>query len=78
MELPISLKIENAKGKILSALNDVSVTYNLPAFILEGVFADILSDIRSQSKMEALNDINLILDNKNKEGEKVDNNKPDS
>ena len=79
MDLPISLKIENAKGKILSKVNLVSVEYNLPAFILEGVLADILSDVRSQSKIEILNDVNVLLQNKDeKEGDKSDNNEPKS
>ena len=29
MDLPISLKIENAKGKLLSALNDTSIEYKI-------------------------------------------------
>lgn len=66
MELPISLKIANAKGKILSAVNLASVEYNLPAFILEGILADILSEVRSQARIEVLNDMNLILDEKSK------------
>ena len=65
MELPISLKIANAKGKILSVVNLASVEYNLPAFILEGILADILSDTRAQARIEALNDVNLILEEKN-------------
>ena len=39
MELPISLKIANTKGKILSTVNMASVEYNLPAFILEGILS---------------------------------------
>ena len=66
MELPISLKIANAKGKILSVVNLASVEYNLPAFILEGILADILSDTRAQARIEALNDVNSILEEKNK------------
>ena len=66
MDLPISLKIANAKGKILSAVNLASVEYNLPAFILEGILADILSEVRSQARLEVLNDMNLILDEKSK------------
>ena len=66
MELPISLKIANAKGKILSAVNLANVEYNLPAFILEGILADILSEVRSQARIEVLNDMNLILDEKSK------------
>ena len=66
MELPVSLKIANAKGKILSTVNLASVEYNLPAFILEEILADILSEVRSQARIEALNDVNLILEDKNK------------
>ena len=77
MELPISLKIENAKGQLMSTLNDVSVEYKLPAFILEGLIADILSDVRAQAKIELLNDVNLIMKDK-KEGAEIDNNEPES
>ena len=66
MELPTSLKIANAKGKILSTVNLASVEYNLPAFILEVILADILSEVRSQARIEVLNDMNLILDEKSK------------
>lgn len=71
MNLPVSLKFENAKGKIISVISDVSETYKLPAFILERIVSDILADIRSQAKIEMLNDINSILENK--EGEEIDN-----
>ena len=77
MDLPISLKIENAKGKLLSASNDTSIEYKLPAFILEGVISDILSDVRSQAKIELLNDVNKILEEKNG-GAENDNDKPKS
>ena len=66
MDLPISLKIANTKGKILSTVNLASVEYSLPAFILEGILADILSELRSQARIEVLNDMNLILDEKSK------------
>ena len=65
MELPISLKIANAKGKILNCVNMASVEYNLPAFILEGIVADVLAETRSQAKIEVLNDFNLLLEKKN-------------
>ena len=66
MDLPISLKIANTKGKILSTVNLASVEYSLPAFILEGILADILPEVRSQARIEVLNDMNLILDEKSK------------
>ena len=64
MELPISLKIANAKGKILSAVNMASVEYNLPALILEGILSDVMLEISSQSKIEMLNDVNRIIDDR--------------
>lgn len=64
MELPISLKIANTKGKILSTVNMASVEYNLPAFILEGILSDVMLEISSQAKIEMLNDINRITDEK--------------
>lgn len=72
MELPISLKVANAKGKILSCVNMASVEYNLPAFILEGIIADVLAEMRSQAKIEVLNDFNLILKGNEKEDENDD------
>ncbi|MEI3542046.1 MAG: hypothetical protein V8P98_04500 [Acutalibacteraceae bacterium] len=64
MELPISLKIANTKGKILSTVNMASVEYNLPAFILEGILSDVMLEISSQAKIEMLNDVNRITDEK--------------
>ena len=64
MELPISLKIANTKGKILSAVNMASVEYNLPAFLLEGILSDVMLEISSQAKIEMLNDVNRIIDEK--------------
>ena len=64
MELPISLKIANTKGKILSAVNMASVEYNLPAFLLEGILSDVMLEISSQAKIEMLNDVKRIIDEK--------------
>lgn len=69
MEFPTSLKIANAKGKILSAVNEVSVKYGLPAFILEGIFANIMLEIKSQAGIETLNDVNVILNDKSEKEE---------
>lgn len=70
MEQPISLKIENTKGKILNAVNMASVEYNLPAFIMEGIISSVLAEIRSQAKIEMLNDFNAMIEESEKEGEK--------
>lgn len=72
LNLPTSLKIANAKGKILSTVNLASVEYNLPAFILEGIIADVLLEVRSQARIEGLNDFNLILEENKEEGKNDD------
>lgn len=70
MEQPISLKIENTKGKILNAVNMASVEYNLPAFIMEGIISSVLAEIRSQAKIEMLNDFNAMIEESEKKDEK--------
>lgn len=70
MEQPISLKIENTKGKILNAVNMAGVEYNLPAFIMEGIISSVLAEIRSQAKIEMLNDFNAMLEESKKEDKK--------
>lgn len=70
MEQPISLKIENTKGKILNAVNMASIEYELPAFIMEGIISSVLAEIRSQAKIEMLNDFNTMLEESKKEDKK--------
>ena len=38
----------------------------LPVFILEGILSDVMLEISSQAKIEMLNDINRITENKEK------------
>ena len=55
---PIEQRIACAKGEILNAMATISTEHDLSATVMEGVLADILSEVKSQSKMELLNAYN--------------------
>ena len=55
---PIEQRIACAKGEILNAMATISAEHDLSATVMEGVLADILSEVKSQSKMELLNAYN--------------------
>ena len=55
---PIEQRIACAKGEILNAMVTISAEQDLSATVMEGVIADVLSEVKSQSKMELLNAYN--------------------
>jgi hypothetical protein len=59
--VPLSVMIENARGMMLDSFNEVIEKTNLPAYLLEGVVIDLLSEVRKQKNIElvaALNSMN--------------------
>lgn len=66
---PLTLELETAKAMILTAVNKAKQECGIPNFIMEGVIADIHSQITSQAKVEMMNDFNLYLDELKKEKE---------
>ena len=60
IKMPLSVAMENAKGRIVQAVSQVSNDMELPAFLLEGIVADVLSEIRSKKNLELLADINSM------------------
>lgn len=66
---PVIIDMECAKGEILNALARVEQQFSLPSYIVEGILASILSDIRSQKSLELINAINYMQE----EGAKDDN-----
>ena len=53
--MPLSLMMENAKGAMTDAFNQIVEQSNLPAYLLEGIVADLLSEIRKQKRKKVLN-----------------------
>ena len=66
---PLTMELETAKAMVLTAVNKAKQECGIPNFIMEGVIAEIHSQITSQSKVEMMNDFNLYLDELKKEKE---------
>lgn len=60
-ELPLNLKIENARTKFNTALSEIVMEYGLPAFLVEGILADVMLEIKRQAKIELKNSYNTVL-----------------
>jgi hypothetical protein len=66
---PLTMELETAKGIIMTAVNKAKAECGIPNFIMEGIIADIHSQVTSQSKVEMINDFNMYLDELKKEEE---------
>lgn len=58
MEQPLSLMLENAKGMIFRAFNEIQEKTQLPAYLLEGIVTGLLAEIRNQKNLELVSDFN--------------------
>lgn len=69
---PLTLELETAKAMVLTAVNKAKQECGIPNFVMEGVIADIHSQITSQAKVEMMNDFNVYIEEikqaKEKEG----------
>lgn len=64
---PLTIELETAKGIILTAVNKAKQECGIPNFIMEGIIADIHSQVTSQAKIEMMNDFNMYLEEMKKE-----------
>lgn len=60
-DMPLNIKLENVRGKLNTALSEVTMEYGLPAFLVSGILADIMLDVKRQEKIELTNSYNNIL-----------------
>lgn len=67
--MPLSLMMENAKGAMTDAFNQIVKQSNLPAYLLEGIVADLLSEIRKQKNLELVSDMNRMKQTEHSEQE---------
>lgn len=51
-QTPLSVMMENAKSRMTAAFSQVAEETRLPAYLLEGIVAGILADVRSQKNIE--------------------------
>lgn len=77
-ESMLNISLENLRGKINTAISEGIMEYGLPAFLVAGVLADILLEVKRQEKIELVNSFNDIckdMEKKIKELEEKDNKK---
>ena len=52
---PFALEYEDAKKEIFSAVNVASKRHNVPYFLLEGIIAEVLYQVKDVAREEARN-----------------------
>lgn len=67
--MPLSIMIENAKGVLNQAFNEILQQSNLPAYLMEGIVVDLLSQIRCQKNLELVSDMNRMKQSEHTEQE---------
>lgn len=67
---PLSIMLENAKGLMFQAVNQMQEKTKLPAFLFEGIIMEILADVRNQKNIELMSDFNRM--NEQQEEERQD------
>ena len=56
--MPLSIMLENAKGMMIDSFHQVQERTKLPAYLMEGMVLDLLSQVRNQKSLELVSDMN--------------------
>ncbi|MBS6194255.1 MAG: hypothetical protein KH828_01560 [Clostridiales bacterium] len=67
----IAIRIECARGEILNALREIRRQYSLHPCIVDGILSSVLAEVRSEEKIELINETNAMMQEKNEELEKA-------
>ena len=68
--IPLSILLENAKGKFINAFNQMLEETNLPAYLIEGILLEVLAETRARKNLELVSDYNAMNQTESeKEGE---------
>lgn len=59
-QIPLSIMLENTRAKFIQTFNQVIDETKLPAYLYEGMFLEILSEIRNRKSLEIISDINTL------------------
>lgn len=57
---PLSVLMENARGKLIQAFNQILDETRLPAYLMEGMLLELLSETRNRKNLELISDINAM------------------
>lgn len=58
--IPLSILLENAKGKFINAFNQMLEETNLPAYLIEGILLEVLAETRARKNLELVSDYNAM------------------
>lgn len=64
-KIPLSVLMENARGKLIQAFNQVIEETKLPAYLYEGMLLELLCQTRSRKNIEIISDLNEMLNESN-------------
>ena len=68
--IPLSILLENAKGKFITAFNQIVEETNLPAYLMEGIIVEVLAETRARKNLELFSYYNSMNQTETKkEGE---------
>ena len=70
MNIPLSVLLENTKIRMTDSVNKVIQESNLPAYLIEGILSDILSDVRKQKNFELASDYASMNEEKEQDNKK--------
>lgn len=70
MNIPLSVLLENTKIRMTDSVNKVIQESNLPAYLIEGILSDILSDVRKQKNFELASDYISMNEEKEQDNKK--------
>lgn len=72
-KVPLSVLMESARGKLIQAFNQVIDETRLPAYLYEGMLAELLAEVRNRKNLELISDINAMKNEKDGTEEEKDN-----
>lgn len=68
-KIPLSVILEDARSEITAAFSSIAARTQLPAYLLEGIIAGILADVRNQKNLELARDYSKMNEKQPEEGE---------
>lgn len=72
-KVPLSVLMESTRGKLIQAFNQVIDETRLPAYLYEGMLAELLAEVRNRKNLELISDINAMKNEKDGTEEEKDN-----
>lgn len=61
--IPLSVIMEQAKARLIMSFNQIIDESKLPAFLVEGMLSEFMSEVRNRKNIELISDINKMQKN---------------